>query len=74
MAQQDRHLTPRQEAALRFLAVVERTNMAEQRRRAVRDRADLALQDPHIAAVVDAAMEHQIQQAVDRLTAGEPDA
>lgn len=72
MAQQDRYLTPRQEAALRFLAVVERTNLAEQRRRAIRARADEALQNPHIAAAVDAAMEHQIQRTVDRLTTEKP--
>lgn len=68
MAQQDRHLTPRQEQALRFLALVERTNLAEQRRRAVRDRADAALEDPHVAAAVDSALEAQIARAVERLT------
>lgn len=72
MAQQDKHLTPRQETALRFLAITEGTNLAEQRRRAIRDRADQALQDPDIAAAADAAVEHQIQRTVERLTTEEP--
>lgn len=64
----DRHLSIRQELALRALAFFERTNMAEQRRRAIRARADQALENPRIAEAVDAIAEAQIKRAVARLS------
>lgn len=67
-ARQDAHLTPRQDLALRFLALRERTTVAAQRRTALRERCNAALEVPEIAAAVDAALESQIQRAVQRLT------
>lgn len=74
-ARQDRHLTVEQDLALRFetAGAKPRLTRAEQRRRALADRANDLLENPHVRAAVDAAVEYQIRQAVERLTAAVPD-
>lgn len=59
MARQDAHLTEREELALRVLALVEETTVAEQRRLAVRAHARAALDNPHLAECVDLALAAQ---------------
>lgn len=45
-------LSERDEMTLRVLAIIERTNLAEQRRRALADRAAQAREDPRVAEIV----------------------
>jgi hypothetical protein len=46
------HLSERDDVTLRTLAFIERTTVAEQRRRALRAYAAHARQDPHVAEIV----------------------
>lgn len=46
------HLTEPDELTLRTLAIIERTTVAEQRRRALRAYAEQARRDPRVAEIV----------------------